>query len=107
MRWLHLFDLEMNASADLDIWKYAEENDYVVISKDEDFIRWQADVRNSPLFVWVRTGNCKNKELINTVIGNLPAIIELLNSGSAMVEVLRAFLYDMTFCLSMPSEYSS
>lgn len=86
---VHLFDLNMNAAADLDIWKYAGENDYVVISKDEDFIRWQADVRNGPRFIWVRTGNCKNKELINIIIGNLPAVIELLDSGSAMVEVLR------------------
>lgn len=87
---VHLFDLNMNAAADPDIWKYAGENGYVVISKDEDFIRWQADVRNSPLFVWVRTGNCKNKELIDTILGNLPTVIELLNSGSTMVEILRA-----------------
>ena len=86
---VHLFDLEMNLASDLDIWKYAGQNDYVVISKDEDFIRWQADVRNSPRFVWVRTGNCKNKELIDTMISNLPAVIELLNSGSDMVEILR------------------
>ena len=56
---VHLFDLDLNAAGDPDIWKYAEENGYVVISKDEDFIRWQSDVRNSPRFVWVRTGNCK------------------------------------------------
>ena len=86
---VHLFDLDMNAAADPDIWKYAGENGYAVISKDEDFIRWQRDVRNSPRFVWVRTGNCKNKELIDAILGNLPAVIELLNSGSAMVEIFR------------------
>ena len=53
----------MNSAADPDAGK----NGYVVISKDEDFIRWQRDVRNSPRFVWVRTGNCKNKELIDAI----------------------------------------
>ena len=86
---VHLFDLDMNAAADPDICKYAREKDYVVISKDEDFIRWQRDLHNRPRFVWVRMGNCRNRELIDTVLGNLPPVIELLDGGSSMVEIFR------------------
>jgi predicted nuclease of predicted toxin-antitoxin system len=87
---VHVFDLDMNAAADPDIWKYAGQNGYVLISKDEDFVRWQEDASDSPSFIWVRTGNCKNKELIDTLLNNLPAVVELLKSGSPMVEIFRA-----------------
>ena len=62
---------------------------YVVVSKDEDFIRYRRDADGNPRFIWVRTGNCKNRELIDTLIQHLPAVIELLESGGAMVEIFR------------------
>jgi len=87
---VHVFDLDMNAATDPEIWEYAGQNGYVVISKDEDFVRWQGDGRDSPSFVWLRTGNCKNKELIDALLNNLPAVVEFLESGSSMVEIFRA-----------------
>jgi len=86
----HVAELDMKSAADPDIWQYAQFHDYVVVSKDEDFMRYQRDADGRPLFIWVRTGNCKNKELIDTLLANLPAVVEFLESGSAMVEIFRA-----------------
>lgn len=85
----HVAELQMKEAADFDIWQYAQAHDYVVVSKDEDFMRYERDVDGKPRFIWVRTGNCKNRELIDTLISHLPAAMELLQSGSAMVEIFR------------------
>lgn len=86
---VHVAELEMKGASDPDIWQYAQEHDYVVISKDEDFMRYRTDTDGKPRFIWVRTGNCKNRELIDTLLANLPAAANLLESGAAMVEIFR------------------
>jgi len=85
----HVAQLEMKGATDPDIWQYAKSHGYVVISKDEDFMRYRRDTDANPRFIWVRTGNCKNRELIETLIKHLPAVIEFLDSGNAMVEIFR------------------
>lgn len=85
----HVAELEMKGAADPDIWQYAQSHGYVVVSKDEDFMRYRRDADGNPRFIWVRTGNCKNRELIETLMNHLPAVIKLLESGSAMVEIFR------------------
>lgn len=84
---VHVAELEMNGVADPDIWNYAQEKHYVVISKDEDFLRYRRNDDDEPRFIWVRTGNCKNRELIDTLIQHLPTAIKLLESGSPIVEI--------------------
>ena len=86
---VHVAELAMKEAADIDIWQYALAHDYVVVSKDEDFMRYKRDASGKPRFIWVRTGNCKNRELIDTMVKHLPTVIELLESGSEMVEVCR------------------
>lgn len=85
----HVAKLEMKDAADPDIWQYAQSHGYVVVSKDEDFMRYQRDADGNPRFIWVRTGNCKNRDLIDTFMQHLPAVIELLESNSSMVEIVR------------------
>lgn len=85
----HVTELEMKGAADPDIWQYALSHGYVVVSKDEDFIRYHRDADGNPRFIWVRTGNCKNRELIDALIKHLPTVVKLFDSGSAMVEIFR------------------
>ena len=84
---VHVVELEMLTADDIDIKAYALENDYVIISKDEDFATYAMDPENEVKVIWIRTGNCKNKTLISAVIRNLEAAQELIESGSKLVEI--------------------
>ena len=60
---VHTKDLDLAPSEDHEIRDYALANDYVVISKDDDFTAYASEPHNLKV-IWVRTGNCKNKLLI-------------------------------------------
>ncbi len=47
-----------------EIWSFALENDWVIITKDDDF-QFRASVsKQHPRIVWVRVGNCSKVRLI-------------------------------------------
>lgn len=83
---VHAKDLDLAPSEDHEIRDYALANDYVVISKDDDFTAYALEPHNLKV-IWVRTGNCKNKLLIDVLLANLPACIELITAGNSLVEI--------------------
>ena len=44
---------------DRDIWLYAKENGFVIVSKDDDFEQRSILLGHPPKVVWIRLGNCK------------------------------------------------
>lgn len=80
---VHAKDLDLAPSEDHEIRNYALANNYVVISKDDDFTAYALESH----IIWVRTGNCKNKLLIEVLLVNLPACIELISAGNCLVEI--------------------
>tara|TARA_B110000977_G_scaffold166279_1_gene214060 strand:+ start:2961 stop:3302 length:342 start_codon:yes stop_codon:yes gene_type:complete len=83
---VHAKDIDCVDSEDSDIRDYALENDYVVISKDDDFTAYATEPYRLNV-IWVRTGNCKNKLLINSLLENLPTCVELISAGNSLVEI--------------------
>lgn len=83
---VHVRDLDMGRATDTEILNWAEQNDAVVISRDDDFIRL---VRASPVarLVWTRLGNCTNTALLEAVGAAWPQIAEQLAAGERMVEL--------------------
>lgn len=54
----HVRDVGLARSSDEEVWKYAAEFGFVVVSKDADFEQ-RALLRGSPpKIVWLRVGNC-------------------------------------------------
>jgi len=82
---VHAKDLGLAPSEDHEIRDYALANDFVVISKDDDFTAYALEPHNLKV-IWVRTGNCKNKLLIEVLLANLPVCIELIDAGNSLVE---------------------
>jgi predicted nuclease of predicted toxin-antitoxin system len=83
---VHAKDLGLAPSEDHEIRDYALANDFVVISKDDDFTAYALAPHNLKV-IWVRTGNCKNKLLIEVLLENLPACVELISAGNSLVEI--------------------
>ena len=69
------------------IWRHAEANGFVIVTKDEDFgLRVQATV-NGPAVVWLRAGNTSNPALRAWFIPRVPHIVSLLDQGTRLVEI--------------------
>jgi predicted nuclease of predicted toxin-antitoxin system len=57
----HVRDVGMSAADDDAIWKYAQENGFMIVSKDSDFYYRSMLLGHPPKAVWIRLGNCATK----------------------------------------------
>ena len=96
VRWLaergytseHVFDLGMASADDKDIWAYASQVGAVIITKDEDFAERRARAGDGPAIVWIRVGNVSRRELLTWFRFRLPVIVEALERGETLIEIV-------------------
>ena len=55
---LHVRDISLQEADDNEIWAYAQQNDYIIVSKDSDFQARSLLYGSPPKFIWLRVGNC-------------------------------------------------
>lgn len=82
----HVRELGLSTASDAAIWKAAIRMDAVVVTKDEDFIRFHHGSGEARV-VWVRMGNCSNLDLIARVQSLWPAVLERLRLGDRLVQL--------------------
>jgi predicted nuclease of predicted toxin-antitoxin system len=83
----HVIDLGLGTAPDTRIWEHASQNDYVVISKDEDFLYLAGIPDASARFIWIRLGNCRTKALLSSMERLWPKVEAALRAGERVVEV--------------------
>ena len=69
-------ELEFPAK-DVQIWQYAKDNGYAIITHDNDFNDLIAIRGFPPKIVWLRTGNCSRKFTSDLLIRSKQSIEEL------------------------------
>ena len=82
----HVEEVGLREAEDRPIWRYAQEQASVIITKDEDFAEWVRRGRVGPAVVWLRIGNCSNLALQAWLEPLLPAIIRQLEQGERLIE---------------------
>ena len=55
----HVASLGLDRASDIDVWKYAKEYDYTLVSKDSDFNDICTLYDFPPHIVWLRLGNSR------------------------------------------------
>lgn len=83
---MHVIDAGLSESSDHEIWRYASENGFVLISKGQDF----ADTvlrETSAKLIWVRVGNCRRAFLLDVFRRMCPRLLERLESGDVYIEI--------------------
>jgi predicted nuclease of predicted toxin-antitoxin system len=83
----HVLDLGLAQAPDAEIGRYCEQYDMVLISKDEGFFQLAAEPGASIRLVWVRLGNCRNRELLSAMEIMWPRILACLDVGDRIVEL--------------------
>jgi len=83
----HVADCGLGASSDDDIWRFAKENGYVIVSKDSDFFDRSALYGGPPKVVWLRVGNCSTKD-VEAVLRRSASSVMALDDSSDTVLIL-------------------
>ena len=55
---VHIRNLGIRDATDTEIWVYAKQNDFTIVSKDSDFQQRSLLYGHPPKFIWLRIGNC-------------------------------------------------
>jgi predicted nuclease of predicted toxin-antitoxin system len=61
---VHVGHVGLMGAPDRAIWQHAQENGFVIISKDEDFHRLSIFHGPPPKVIWIRLGNCSTDDVI-------------------------------------------
>jgi len=83
----HLLDNRLIDKSDAEIFFFARENDYIIVSKDSDFLDLVAYHGAPPKILFVTCGNIRNSELFAVFEKNFNVALELLNLASPVVEI--------------------
>ena len=83
----HVLELGLAQSKDNPIWRLATEQNFNVITKDEDFAEWVRRGRAGPVVVWVRIGNASNPTLLARFERGFPLVLKQLTAGARLVEM--------------------
>lgn len=84
----HVADIGMAASDDRAIWRLAQDEKLVIVTKDEDFaLLADREGGTAPQVVWVRLGNCRKTTLLAAFAAVLPNLKQLLEEGKSVIEI--------------------
>jgi len=77
---LHVSDCKLNGCEDPEIWKYAKQNDFAIVTFDSDFYDISIINGHPPKIIWIRTGNLTTSEIAQLMIENHKSIISFLEN---------------------------
>jgi predicted nuclease of predicted toxin-antitoxin system len=85
-----VLDIGLAGASDVEIREHASRNDYVVISKDADFLYLANASASKARFIWIRFGNCRTKVLLASVESLWPKVEKALKAGDRVIELRRS-----------------
>ncbi len=74
----------------MEIFRYAKENGYVIMSKDGDFLRKIEEFGTPPSLIWITCGNTSNEKLREILGKTLQDVLDMLEDGESVVEISDA-----------------
>lgn len=83
----HVADVNLDSASDKQIWQYANQHGYILISKDEDFFYMASQEKSKGKLIWIRLGNCRKRALLSSMDRALPKILKRLQSKEKIIEI--------------------
>ncbi len=79
----HVALLGLGEATDEEIWRYAVDQGFVIVSKDEDFHQRALVSGSPPKLIWVRLGNCTTSDIEQAIHGGHDTIMAFLEDETA------------------------
>lgn len=90
---VHVRDVGLQASDDSEVWKYAQDNSFIICSKDSDLHQRSFLFGFPPKVIWVRLGNCSTAG-VEALLRKYAVTIELFaEDGYASFLTLSVRIY--------------
>ena len=84
----HLQSVELNNCNDNEIWQFAKQNGFTIVTFDSDFFDIATLRGFPPKVVWLRTGNLTTTEIAELIILNFSKIASFIdNSEQPCIEI--------------------
>jgi predicted nuclease of predicted toxin-antitoxin system len=64
---VHVRDCGLKGRSDKEVWEYARDNGFAIVSKDSDFYQRSLLYGPPPKLIWLRIGNCSRSDLVNLI----------------------------------------
>ncbi len=85
---VHVSMIGLGDALDIEIWQYAHDNDYIIVTKDADFSELGVVRGFPPKVIWIRRGNCSTLEIASMLRENYTAISALSEDAEAGILTL-------------------
>lgn len=80
--------LGLEKTTDWEIWQFARNNDYVIVTKDSDFHELSILYGAPPKIVWLKTGNQSKASTLNALTSSRDTIEKAFaEEGKACIEI--------------------
>jgi predicted nuclease of predicted toxin-antitoxin system len=74
---------------DIDIWLFARQNDFAIVTKDSDFNDVTTLRGAPPKIIWIRVGNCTTADIERIIRQNHPMMMQFsTDPSSAILEII-------------------
>ena len=84
----HVHDCGLGASADAEIWEFAGNGGYTIVSKDLDFHDRSVLGAGVPKVIWLRTGNCSTDVVERLLRSFFPSIKRFAEDQASLLLIL-------------------
>ncbi len=81
---VHIKTLNMERASDTEIWLYAQNNSYVIVTRDSDFHELSLMGKESPKVLWLKCGNVST-DRVGKLLRDGKGEIERFGADPAMV----------------------
>jgi predicted nuclease of predicted toxin-antitoxin system len=78
----HVYRLNLDQVPDTEVWEYARQENFLIVTKDADFSDLCLLRGFPPKIIWIRRGNCKTSD-IAAILRNHRSDVEALNNNEA------------------------
>jgi predicted nuclease of predicted toxin-antitoxin system len=76
---VHVENTGLGGALDGDVWSYAKDHGFAIVSKDSDFAERSVLESEPPKVIWIRLGNCSTSDVERVLRSQCEAIRRFLD----------------------------
>jgi predicted nuclease of predicted toxin-antitoxin system len=80
---IHVDAIGLPNAPDREVWDYARQHDYIIVTKDADFSELSLLLGFPPKVIWIRRGNCSTRDIERLLRDNYDAIAALSDTPNS------------------------
>jgi predicted nuclease of predicted toxin-antitoxin system len=86
---LHVDDAGLHGKTDAEIWKYAGQNAFILVSKDNDFRQLSFLHGAPPKVIWLHIGNAPTRNVEALILARRDRIRDFVNDAESTLLIIE------------------